>query len=283
MKRKFSFAKLIRWIGKFFVHAIPITIALLTIAPFVYVLIISFQHVIYLAGDPRLWFSQPLTLTTYGHVLKNTSMLRWMLNSIIVATLVTVLGLFLYSGAGYAFFRNRNRKLIGLLFGLILLGIMIPKGVTMIPMFIMASGLKLTNTYAGLIIPPLAIPVGVFLVRQAMFSFPMELVDAAKIDGCSEFSAFLRIVMPILAPSLVVVAIYTFMDQWREFIWPLILTSTDRMSTIPVGLSTLSSEFRTDYGIFMAGVVISMLPGIVVFLLFQRQFLKGMTAGALKE
>ncbi len=283
MKSAFSYHKLVKWIGRFFVHAIPITVALFTIAPFVYVVIISFQHVIYLAGDPRLWFSQPLTLGTYTHVLLNTGMKRWMLNSIIVASAVTLIGLFLYSGAGYVFFRNRNKKLIGLLFGLILVGIMIPKGVTMIPMFIMARDLKLTNTYLGLIIPPLAIPVGVFLVRQAMFSFPMELIDAAKIDGCSEYSAFLRIVLPILAPSLVVVSIYTFMDQWREFIWPLILTSTDKMSTIPVGLSTLSSEFRTDNGIFMAGVVIALLPGVVVFLLFQRQFLKGLTAGALKE
>ncbi len=283
MKPKFSGAKLAKWIGGFFVHAIPITIALLTIAPFVYVLIISFQHVIYLAGDPRLWFSKPFSLTTYSFVISNTGMLRWMLNSIIVATSVTVIGLFLYSGAGYVFFRNRDKKLIGLLFGFILLGIMIPKGVTMIPLFMMASGLNMTNSSLGLIFPPLAIPVGVFLVRQAMFSFPMELVDAAKIDGCSEFSAFVRIVMPLLAPSLVVVAVYTFMDQWREFIWPLIMTSTDRMSTIPVGLSALSSEFKTDYGVFMAGVVISMLPGIIAFLLFQRQFLKGLTAGALKE
>lgn len=283
MKSKFSGAKLKKWIGGFFIHVIPVTIALLTIAPFAYVLIISFQHVIYLAGDPRLWFSKPFSLTTYSYVINDTGMIKWMLNSIIVACGVTIIGLFLYSGAGYVFYRNRYKKLMGVLFGFILLGIMVPKGVTMIPLFLMASELKLTNTYMGLILPPLAIPVGVFLIRQAMFSFPMELVDAAKIDGCSETSAFIRIVMPILAPSLVVVAIYTFMDQWREFLWPLIMTSTDKMSTIPVGISALSSEFRTDYGNFMAGVVISMLPGVIAFLLFQRQFLKGMTAGALKE
>ncbi|MEA3477937.1 MAG: carbohydrate ABC transporter permease [Bacteroidota bacterium] len=206
-----------------------------------------------------------------------------MLNSLIVASAVTAIAIFIYSAAGYAFFRNRDKKSINILFGLVMIGIMVPKAVTMIPTFIMASNLHLTNTYIGLIIPPLAIPVGVFLVRQAMFSFPMELVDAAKIDGCSEISAFVRIVMPILAPTLVVVTIYTFMEQWREFVWPLILTTTDKSRTIPVGLSTFSSEFKTDYGIFMAGVVIAILPGIVMFLLFQRQFMKGMTAGALKE
>ena len=270
-------------LSSFFIHLIPIVVAFLTLTPFIYVVIISFQHVIYLAGDPRLWFSQPLTFTTYQHVLSETGMLRWMFNSLIVATFVTAIGILIYSAAGYAFFKDRHRKFINFLFGIILAGIMIPKAVTMIPTFIMARELHLINTYFGLIIPPLAIPVGVFLVRQAMFSFPMELVDAARIDGCSEFGAFLRIVLPILAPSLVVVSVYTFMEQWREFLWPLIITSTRDMSTIPVGLSTLSTEFRTDWGIFMAGVMIAMLPGIVMFLLFQRQFLKGVTAGALKE
>jgi ABC-type glycerol-3-phosphate transport system permease component len=274
----------IRKIGNgIIVYGIPVMVALITVAPLVYVVIISFQHVIYLAGDPRLWFSQPLSLTTYEFVIKKTGMLRWMLNSLVVASGVTAIGLVLYSAAGYAFFRNRHHKLVSSLFGLVLVGIMIPKAVTMVPTFIMARELHLNNTYAGLIIPPLAIPVGVFLIRQAMFAFPLELVDAARIDGCSEFSAFWRIVLPILAPNLVVVSVYTFMDQWREFIWPLIITSTKNMSTIPVGLSTLTTEFRTDYGNFMAGVMIAMLPGIVMFLLFQRQFLKGVTAGALKE
>jgi len=267
----------------FIIYGIPITVAILTIAPFIYVVIISFQHVIYLAGDPRLWFSQPLTLSTYKFVIEKTGMLRWMLNSVLVASGVTVIGLVLYSSAGYAFFRNRQNKVVSVLFGLVLIGIMIPKAVTMIPTFIMARELHLNNTYFGLIIPPLAIPVGIFLVRQAMFSFPLELVDAARIDGCSEFGAYWRIVLPILAPSLVVVAVYVFMEQWREFIWPLIITSTKEMNTIPVGLSTLTTEFRTDYGNFMAGVMIAMVPGILMFLIFQRQFLKGMTAGALKE
>jgi ABC-type glycerol-3-phosphate transport system permease component len=275
--------KLKKYMGIFFVHAIPISVAIATALPFAYVLIISFQHVYYLAGDPRLWIQQPFVLDTYEYIFKKTGMLRWMLNSFIVASSVTGIGIFLYSAAGYALYRNRFNKKINLLFGLILIGIMIPKAVTMIPTFIIAKNLHLTNSYIGLIVPPLAIPVGVFLVRQAMFSFPMELIDAAKIDGCTEFTAYIKIIMPILAPSLVVVGIYTFMDQWREFVWPLILTSSQDMRTIPVGLSTISSEFRTDYGLFMAGVIIAMIPGAIAFLLMQRQFLKGLTAGALKE
>ena len=237
----------------------------------------------YLAGDPKLWFTSKFTFETYQYVFNNTGVLRWMLNSILVATCVTGIGLLIYSAAGYAFFRNRHHKLIGLLFGFVMIGIMVPKAVTIIPTFIMAKEFQLTNKYLGLILPPLAIPVGVFLVRQAMYAFPLELVDAAKIDGCSEISAFYKVVLPILAPSLVVVAIYTFMEQWRDFLWPLIVTSTTKMSTMPVGVSTLSSEFKTDWGVFMAGVMVTMLPGIIVFLIFQRYFIKGMTAGALKE
>lgn len=271
-----------RWFVDVLVHGIPLAVAFATLIPFVYVLIISFQHVSFLNGDPAYWLSQPLTLDTYRYVLADTDMVRWILNSLIVAGLVTAIGVTLCAGAGYAFYLNRGRRSIGLLFGLILLGIMIPRAVTIIPIFEIISELGLTNSYVGLTLPPLALPIGVFLVRQAMFSFPMELIDAARIDGCSELAAFRKVVVPLLAPALVVVGIYTFMDQWREFLWPLIATSQSSMSTVPVGVASLSSEFRTDWGIYMAGVAIAILPGVIVFLLFQRWFLKGLTAGALK-
>jgi ABC-type glycerol-3-phosphate transport system permease component len=107
-------------------------------------------------------------------------------------------------------------------------------------------------------------------------------VDAARIDGASGFGAFRRVVVPLLAPAHEVVGIYTFMEQWREFMWALIATSVTGMMTLPVGLSTFQSEFRTDYGLFMAGVAIAILPGALVFLLFQRWFLRGLRAGALR-
>jgi len=265
------------------VHIIPLIVALGVILPFGYVLLMSIQHVYYLHGDPRLWIPRIPTIDTYTYIITETSMVRWMINSLIVAISVTAIGLFVYSAAGYAFYINRSNKYINGLFGLILLGIMVPKAVTMIPAFIIVREFHWINTYFGLIVPPLAIPVGVFLIRQAMFSFPMDIVDSARIDGCSELGIFIRVVFPVLRASLVVVGIYTFMEQWREFLWPLVVTTTQEMKTIPVGLSTFSSEFRTDWGIFMAGVMLAIIPGLVAFLLFQQQFIKGLTAGALKE
>jgi len=264
------------------VHAVPLLIAMITVLPFAYVAIISVQHVFYLAGDPRLWLSHALTLDTYGHMLFDTMMGKWMLNSLIVAGSVTILGLAIYTGAGYVFFLNRSHRLVNVLFGFVMIGIMTPRMVTIIPVFMMFRDVSLLNTYPALILPPLAIPVGVFLVRQALFAFPMELVDAARVDGASELRAFRLVVVPLLAPSLVVVGIYTFMEQWREFMWPLISTSVTSMMTLPVGLSTFQSEFRTDWGLFMAGVAIAIIPGAAVFLLFQRWFLRGLTAGALR-
>jgi multiple sugar transport system permease protein len=138
------------------------------------------------------------------------------------------------------------------------------------------------NDYAGLIIPPLAVPLGVFLMRQSMATLPSELLDAARMDGASEFGLFWRIVLPLSKPALAVLAIYTFMEQWREFLWPLIVITADEIKTLPVGLSIFHTEFSTDYGVQMAGVLLSVLPFMVVFLFFQRYFIKGLTVGALK-
>lgn len=267
----------------FFTHFIPIIIGIMVLLPFIYAFITSIQHIYSLYGNPALWASGIFTYETYITVLVNTGMLRWMLNSIIVSSVTALIGIIIYSSAGYVFFINKNNKLISLLFSFILLSIMLPKAVTIIPLFIMAQKFHLTNTYFGLILPPLAVPVGVFMFRQALFSYPMELIDASKIDGCSDTQAFYRVVLPVLKPGLVVVGIYTFMEQWRDFLWPLIITQSQNMKTIPVGISAFSSEmYRQDYGIFMASVIIAILPGIIAFLLFQRQFVKGLTAGALK-
>ena len=283
MRRKNSFTRAKNSAGTFFVHAIPIVVAIATILPFIYMFLISIQHVYHLHADPRLILPREPTLGTYLTVFKDTGLLRWIFNSLLVATSVTAICLVIHSAAGYAFYRNRFNKFVNILFSMVLIGIMIPRAVTILPTFLMIREFHLLDTYFALILPPLALPVGIFLIRQAMYSFPMDLVDSAKIDGCSEIGVFFRIVFPILKPSLVVLGIYTFMEQWRDFIWPLIAISSESKKTIPVGLSTLVSIFRTDYGVYMATLMTSLLPGMIVFLIFQQYFIKGMTAGALKE
>ena len=266
---------------KILIYGIPIAIALLTIFPFIFMTLVSLQHTYFLSGNPARWIPRKPTIDTFFHIIRESNFLRWTLNSLIVATAVTLLVVFIHSLAGYIFakkdFQGRN-----LIFTLILAGIMVPRAVTIIPAFLIIRDLHLLNSYPGLILPPLALPIGVFLMRQFMYALPSELVDAAKIDGCSELGVFWRIVLPLSKPALAVLGIYTFMEQWRDFLWPLVVVTKDTMKTLPVGLSIFHTEFRTDYGIQMAGVLLSILPILMVFLFFQKYFIKGLTAGALK-
>jgi multiple sugar transport system permease protein len=274
-------AKISELAVKFFVYAVPLLAALVSVTPFIFMLLISFQNVHFLSGNPARWIPREPTIATYQKVLYTRNFTRWVFNSLLVAGSVTLVALLIQSMAGYTFAKRRfpGRDL---LFVVILAGIMVPRAVTIIPAFFIAKELKMLNSYAGLIVPPLALPLGVFLMRQYMQTLPSELLDAARMDGASEFAIFWRIVAPLARPGLAVLGIYTFMEQWRDFLWPLIVTTRDDLKTLPVGLSVFHTEFRTDYGVQMAGVLLSVLPFMVVFLFLQRYFIKGLTVGALK-
>ena len=268
-------------IARFFVYGIPLLAALVSVLPFIFMLLISFQNTFFISGNPARWIPHPATIATYQKVLHTRNFLRWLLNSLLVATSVTLIALLIQSMAGYVFAKKQfpGRDLI---FMIILAGIMVPRAVTIIPAFFIAKSLAMLNQYSGLIIPPLAVPLGVFLMRQNMQTLPSELLDAGRIDGSSEFGLFWRIVLPLSKPGLAVLGIYTFMEQWRDFLWPLIVTTKDEMKTLPVGLSVFHTEFSTNYGVQMAGVLLSVLPFMVLFLFLQRYFIKGLTVGALK-
>jgi ABC-type glycerol-3-phosphate transport system permease component len=270
-----------RSLGKFVTYVVPLLAATASIAPFIFMLLISIQHTFFVSGNPAKWIPRKPTLDTYSAVMQTPYFVRWLFNSLFVASSVTIIVLLVQSMAGYVFAKKKfpGRDLI---FIIILSGIMIPRAVTVIPVFFIAKHLKILNTYPGLIMPPIAVPLGVFLMRQHMRSLPSELLDASRIDGCTEFGTYLRIVLPLSKPGLAVLGIYTFMEQWRDFLWPLIATQKNSMKTLPVGLSIFHTEFRTDYGIQMAAVLLSVLPFMIVFLFFQRYFIKGLTVGALK-
>lgn len=263
------------------IYGVPFLASVASIAPFVFMVLISFQHTFFVSGNPARWIPRQPTIETYLAVLETPNFLRWVFNSLFVASTVTAMALLIQSMAGYVFAKKEfpGREL---LFVLILSGIMIPRAVTIIPAFFIVKDLGLLNSYPGLILPPLAMPLGVFLMRQYMQTLPSELLDASRIDGCSEFGTFWRIVLPLSKPGLAVLGIYTFMEQWRDFLWPLIVAQKDVLKTLPVGLSVFHTEFRTDYGVQMAAVLLSIIPFLIVFLFFQRYFIKGMTVGALK-
>jgi multiple sugar transport system permease protein len=160
--------------------------------------------------------------------------------------------------------------------------LVVPAQVGMLPLFLMLRELGVINTYVGVIIPWMASVLGIFLVRQYALSIPDDLLDAARLDGASEFRIYRSVVLPVISPILVTVAIYTFLGSWNDFLWPLIVLSDDRWYTLPVALAGLSGEYVQDVELMMAGAVVTVLPVMVVFLALQRYYIQGIMMGSVK-
>lgn len=203
---------------------------------------------------------------------------KWMVNTLIVASVVTLLILFLDSLAGYAFARKKfpARDLI---FFVLLSTLMIPLAVTLLPTFLLINRLDWIDTYQALILPALAYPVGVFMMRQFIQTIPGELEDAARIDGMSDFGIYLRIILPLCIPGLAVLGLFTFLTQWGALLWPLIVATSDRTRTISPGLATFPGQYNTDWGLATAATVSSMVPMLIFFLLFQKYLRQGLSGG----
>jgi multiple sugar transport system permease protein len=206
---------------------------------------------------------------------------RWAGNSLTVALSVTMFHVIFDTLAGYSFAKKRfpGRNL---LFWMVLGTLMVPDHVTLVPLYIVTRNLKLIDSLWAVILPGTASVFGIFLMRQYIQTLPSELEDAARIDGCSEFGVFWRIIRPLTAPAIGALAIFTFVRNWNNFFWPLIVLQKSPNFTLPVGVASLQGEFSTDYGIIFAGAALAALPMIVFFLVFQRYFLEGVRMGALK-
>ena len=229
---------------------------------------------------PRLWPSA-VTFEHYTALFTRLDLARYLLNSTLLAGAVTAISLFVNSMAGYAFakFRFPGRER---LFALLLMTMMVPGQVTMMPVFMLLKELGLLNAYSGLILPGAASVFAIFLIKQFMETVPDELLEAARIDGCSELDIFWRIVLPLSKPVLATVALFTFMGAWNEFLWALIVMLDEAKYTLPVALANLSGQHNTDWGLLMAGSVIVILPVVVLFLALQRFYVRGITMSGLK-
>jgi multiple sugar transport system permease protein len=221
------------------------------------------------------------TLEHYRALFTRLALGRYAVNSAIVAVSVTVLSLFVNAAAGYAFaklrFRGRDRT-----FRVLATGLVIPVQVSMLPLFLLLKALHLVNSYAGVVIPGLASIFGIFLVRQYSLGIPDDLLDAARVDGASEWRIFRSIVLPVIRPVLATLSIWTFLATWNDFMWPLIVLSDERRYTLPVALAGLMGEHAQDVELMMAGAVLTVLPVLVLFLLLQRYYVEGITAGSVK-
>lgn len=235
------------------------------------------------AGQFRLFPERP-TLEHYAAIFGKAEefpVARWFANSLFVSLAVTLLVTIIASTAAYAFARLRFPGRDGLFLAVV--GTMaVPSQVSLIPVFLIVQRLGLFNTYFGLILPGLAGAFGVFLLRQFFASIPHELEEAAFLDGAGHGTIFARVVLPLAKPALATLAIFTFMGSWNDFVWPLIATSDLEMRTLPVGLSVFQGRYTLQYGLTMAAAMVTTLPLLVAFLIFQRRIVEGIALTGLK-
>ena len=233
------------------------------------------------AYPPRFTVLHP-TFKAYIDLFTILPIARTLFNSLFVATTVTLSNMILCSLAGYAFAKLRFPGRDGIFLALIS-AMMIPWQVFLIPGFVIVKALGWLNTFWALIVPNLAMPFGIFLCRQYATSIPDGLIEAARIDGYSEWGIYSRIILPLLTPTLATLAIFTFLSQWNSFVWPLIVVQSSDMRTVPLIIGVLNGQFGSNFAMVMAGALVITLPMLVVFLIFQRQFIKGVFLTSIRE
>jgi multiple sugar transport system permease protein len=263
------------------VHGLLIIWLLISVIPFVWMVSTSFKGPGEIYIFPPRWIPKNPTLNNYIDLFQEMNFGRPFLNSVIVSLSTTFLSVLVATMAGYGFakFRFKNKNL---LFLFILGTIMVPGHITMIPVFLLLSQLNLLNTYLGLILPAIANAFNIFFMRQYIMGIPDELIEAAKMDGAHEGWIFFRIILPLARPAMAAITIFTFTGAWNSFLWPLILATDESMYTLPVAVSVLQGQYGENIAMQMAGSVIVILPLIIVFLLTQRYFIKGITFTGMK-
>lgn len=255
--------------------------SILFILPYIWSLSISFQP----EGDVFAWpiklLPDPATTENYQRLWTEIPFGQWLLNSTIVVVIVTSANLFFASLAGYAFarmeFPGKN-----LIFYAFLSTMMIPGHVTLAPKFMLLNEFGLINSYAGLIMPGIVQVFGIFLMKQFFESLPVELEEAARIDGLTRFQTFIQVILPVSKPALVALGIYTFQGNWNDFLWPVIVTTTQDMYTLPLGMAMFRYEFKVEWTMLMAGSVLLSLPMLIIFITFQRLFIENAAASGTK-
>jgi multiple sugar transport system permease protein len=256
---------------------------LLMMIPFIWMLSTSLKPYAQVFAYPPEWIPQPILWSNYVDTVTTIQFGTFYVNSLKISTLVTLGQLFTCSLAGYTFarlrFPGKNIIFLGYIGTL-----MIPGQVTMIPVFIVMRTMGLLNTQAAVILPFLASPFGTFLFRQFYLTMPVELEDAAKIDGCSYFGIYRRIFLPLSKPALATVGVFTFLGSWNDFLWPLIMLQDKSLMTITVGLAEFRNEMygTAQWQLMMAGAMISILPILIVFVFAQRLFVQGIALTGIK-
>lgn len=255
--------------------------AAVTLLPIVWMLSASLMPTGQATTYPPRFFPSHVTFEHYAVLFTRLSLGRYFFNSTVIAVAATLCSLLFNSMAGYALakltFAGR-----GPVYRLLLAGLVVPAQITMLPLFLLLRAMGLVNTYFGAIVPAMATIFGIFLIRQYALSIPDDLLDAARLDGASEFRVYWSVALPTMRPVLATLAIFTFLSTWNDFLWPLVVLSNDSRYTLPVALANLAGEHVQDTELMMAGSVLTVLPVVVLFLLLQRHYIEGIMAGSAK-
>ena len=271
-------------------NAAVVLLTALTIAPLLYMVIVSFMPRGESSNLPTPLWPSRWSLENYHELLVRRlidgawfdyRIVPALFNSVAIAMISTLLGLLLTVPAGYAFaklrFRGRERLL-----KILIASLVVPGQVAMLPLFLIFKQLGLVNSYAGVILPSLAGIFAILFVRQATLAIPDEMIDAARIDGASETRIFVTIVLPLLTPIVVTLALFMFLGSWNDFLWPLIVLADQHLYTLPVAVAAIAREHSADGELMMAAAVVTTMPVLLLFLAMQRYYLTGLLGGSVK-
>jgi multiple sugar transport system permease protein len=261
--------------------AVLIVISFFVLLPFVWMLSASFRTQGDLTGNPTSLWPSAFTLQNYEQIWAQIPFARQFLNSVAYAGTVTVVSVILDSLAGYAFarydFPGKRILFVG-----ILITLMLPIQVTFIPVYNLLNGLGWVNTLQGLIVPRIADAFGIFFMRQFFLGLPKDMEEAARIDGASEGRIFFRIMLPLATSAVLTIAMFNLLANWNDLLWPLMVTTDPTMETLPAGLALFKGQHVSNYGLLMAGSVLSLIPMLVIFFFVQRRFIEGIATTGLK-
>lgn len=264
-------------IGNIFLYAS----AILSLWPLYWMVTGSFKLQSVVVQLPPEWFPSNPVLDNYKELFATSPVWNWMWSSIVTASLTAFFVCLVSSLAGYSF---AKKNFVGkkILFVIVIATLSIPKQVLIVPLYRILRSIGLFNTYAGVIVPSIGWPFGVFLMKQFSETVPTEMIEAARIDGCGELRIFSQIVIPMIKAGIGALAVFTFVTQWNDYMWHLVIINKRLMMTLPLGIATLQEEFTAKFGLLMAGATMSAIPMTLIFIFFQRYFTEGITIGAVK-
>jgi arabinosaccharide transport system permease protein len=260
-------------------------VAVVSLFPLYYLTIASFRPSSEVFRSGMLLTLDPsrMTLYNYQYMLfgRDSIYLFWYRNSVLITGIYTIVALFFTSLVGYALavYNFKGRRLV---FTLVLFLMMIPLEILMLPLYKLIITIRLINSYAGVILPFMLAPIGIFFFRQYAVGLPKDFMDAGRIDGCTEYGLFFRIMAPLMTPAYGAMGVLLAMRQWNNFVWPLIVLRTNQMFTLPIGLAGLLSPYGNNYDLLFSGAVFAIIPIVILFVINQRAFISGLTTGGLK-